>query len=280
MPTIAVVILVAISAAALLALVWFSDRYAWWRPAIPFDRPRVLMYHMVAAHRSGARFNKLRVPPERFERQLRALHEEGWTFVFASDLFRDRPLPERTVCVTFDDGYADNLLAADPILAKFNAKATLYLVGDLANTRGWSSKKKSHHADDELAAEPKLTDAQVRSLLATGRWELGGHTTTHAHLPSIPDDEAHGEIGDARDDFRARFGVEAPTFAYPFGHFEPRHAAMARDAGYRGAFTASPGVAKHPYADPFDVPRIKVSGKDGPLAFRMRLRGGKRGRSR
>ncbi len=269
--------IIIILSAATLALAWLSTRYAWWKPALPWSRPRVLMYHMISEHRPRARFNKLRVPPGRFEAQVRTLARRGAGFVFAGDLVRGDPLPDRPVCLTFDDGYADNLLAADPILARHNARATLFLVGNLADTRGWSSKKKSHHSDDELAREPKLSDEQVRALLATGRWELGGHTTSHPLLPSIPDDDARREIGESRASFRDRFGADAPTFAYPFGIFEPRHEAMIREAGFRGAFTTEPAIAAHPYANPYSIPRIKVSGKDGRIAFLLRLRGGKRG---
>jgi peptidoglycan/xylan/chitin deacetylase (PgdA/CDA1 family) len=272
-----VIVLACAASGALAALAWFSARFAWWRRALPYDRPRVLMYHMVSPHRPGAKYNKLRLPPARFARQIDHLARSGWTFVLASEVASGAPLPRKSVCITFDDGFADNLLAADPVLARHNARATLYLVGDLADTRGWSSKKKAHHTDDELASEPKLTDDQVRELLATGRWELGGHTITHAHLPSISDEDARREIEHARDDFPARFGASPPTFAYPFGHFEQRHAAMVKHAGYVGAFTASPGIDPHPAPDPLAIPRIKVSGKDSMLAFRMRLRAGKRG---
>ncbi len=269
--------IILLTLAALGALAWFSTRYAWWRRPVPSTHPRVLMYHMVSEHRPGARFNKLRVPPSRFESQIKMLAKRRANFIFASELVNGTTVPDRVVCITFDDGYADNLLAADPILARYNARATLFLVSDLAGTPGWSSKKKAHHGDDELAAEPKLTDDQVRELLSTGRWELGGHTTTHAHLPSIADAEAQREIGASIESFRTRFDAAPATFAYPFGVFEPRHERMVRDAGFLGAFTTEPAIAPHPYADPYSIPRIKVSGKDGPLAFLLRLRGGKRG---
>jgi len=260
---------------ALAAGAYVSLRYAWWRPAVPDQVPRVLMYHMVSEHRGGARFNKLRVPPAMFRRQVAWLREQQFSFVFASDLFSDRPLPRRAVCLTFDDGYADNLEAADPVLAEFDAVATLYLVAD--RTGGWSSKKKAHHDDAELQNEPKLSDDQVRTMLKTGRWELGGHTQNHANLLKCGPVEAHDEIVGARQRVEQKFGVRVPTFAYPFGLFNDDHADLAREAGYLGAFTVDPGIAPHPYAHPMCVPRIKVSGKDGMFAFRLRIRGGKRG---
>lgn len=254
---------------------WFSLRYAWWRPPVAWRHARVLMYHMVRPHRPGTRFNKLRVPPRDFSRQVAWLKRHGFTFVFASQLFSGEPLPERSVCLTFDDGYEDNLAAADPVLAQHGAVATLYLVADRQG--GWSSKKKSHHKDDELQAEPKLTDDQVRTLLASGRWELGGHTRTHANLSALDESQARDEIASCREEFPRTFGVQAATFAYPFGIYQAEHTTMAREAGFLGALTTESGMARFPIADPMRVPRIKVSGNDNLLAFALRLRGGKRG---
>jgi peptidoglycan/xylan/chitin deacetylase (PgdA/CDA1 family) len=266
--------LIALIVAGLAIGLWWSARFAWWRRPLPWRRPRVLMYHMVREHRPGARFNKLRVRPAAFERQVAWMRENGFTFVFASRLFEGDPLPERSVCLTFDDGYADNLTAADLVLERHGACATLYLVE--AREGGWSSRKKAHHDDDELESEPKLTDEQVRAMVASGRWELGGHTRTHALLTALSDGEARDEIASARATFQGRFGVTPATFAYPFGIFDEQHAQMAREAGYIGAMTTEAGLPDAE-TDPMTTPRVKISGKDGMLAFRIRMRTGKRG---
>lgn len=254
---------------------WQSVRRCWWRPATDWRRPRVLMYHMVRDHQRGARFNKLRVQPAEFEKQVAWLKSNGFTFLFVSELVDGGSVPERAVCLTFDDGYEDNLLAADPTLERYGAKATLYLVGERGG--GWSSKKKTHHADDELASEPKLSDDQVQAMVSSGRWELGGHTRSHANLPALDDDTARQEIGFARRDFPARFGCEAVSFAYPFGLFDERHVTMAGQEGYACAVTTEPGIPSAAADDPLRLPRIKVSGKEGMFDFRLRLRTGRRG---
>lgn len=254
---------------------WWSYRFAWWRPTVSWDRPRVLMYHMISLPRPGARFNKLRVHPVEFERQLHWLQLNGFQFIFASQLFSSDPLPERAVCLTFDDGYLDNLETADPLLKHYQACATLYLVTDRSG--GWSSQKKAHHADEELACEPKLSDDQVALMVASRRWELGGHTRTHVNLTKADPSEALEQIGESRTAFLDRFQVIPPTFAYPFGLYHAEHIDLVRQTGFLGAMTTEPGIAPRPCTAPHEVPRIKVSGHDTLFAFRQRMRTGRRG---
>lgn len=233
------------------------------------------MYHMVSEHRPKARFNKLRVRPKAFADQIKWLQKEGFHFVFASELVDHGNLPDRTICLTFDDGYADNLTVADSVLEACGAKATLYLVED--RTGGWSSKKKSHHADDELQQEPKLTDEQVRTMLASGRWELGAHSTSHANLPALGLEEAFSEITEARKRFVATFGVTPTTFAYPFGLYGSRDTGIVGETGYMAAMTTEPGIDSPANWDLLALSRIKVSGKDGLFSFKLRIKSGKRG---
>ncbi len=129
-------------AAVVLGLLWFSLGYAWWRPTADDAWPRILMYHMIAEPRAGARFNGLRVSPAMFERQLRWLRQNGWQSFTVSELVESAgKLPAKSFAITFDDGYADNLLQALPLLKKYHCKATLYLVVDRFN-RDWSVVRK------------------------------------------------------------------------------------------------------------------------------------------
>lgn len=52
---------------------------------------------------------------------------------------KNNTLPARTVCITFDDGYADNYLNALPILLKHNLNATFFVASDfLDGGRMWN----------------------------------------------------------------------------------------------------------------------------------------------
>jgi peptidoglycan/xylan/chitin deacetylase (PgdA/CDA1 family) len=257
----------------LLVLLLWSTQYRWWRRTIDYTHPRILMYHMVSEHRQGAKFNKLRVPPAQFERQVAYLAENGWTFAHVSDL--KNALPDKTVVLTFDDGYRDNLEFAHPILDRYNAKATLYLVEDRFD-RDWSTAKKAHHDSGELMQEPKLTDAEVEAMLASGVWELGAHTLTHANLPATEPEQRADEVIEGRTALQQKFNQSIPSFAYPFGIYDTEDVRLAEKAGYDFAVTTEEGIDPLPYAKPLELRRIKVSGKEGLWSFKLRLRTGRR----
>ena len=261
-----------LSSIGVLAAV-FSYQYSWWLPSVSYAHPRILMYHMVSRHKPKARFNKLRVDPEEFERQIRWLSENGWSFEFMSAIHE--PSSQKRVALTFDDGYRDNLLLADPILKKYQARATLYLVAD-RHGRDWSKSKKASHSDGELMNEPKLLDEDVAALLESNRWELGAHSMTHANLAAIDPVQRTSEVIDCKEELQARFGTNVETFAYPFGIYGPEDVESVESAGYSTAVTTEQGISQDTHAERLNLRRVKVSGNDGMFSFRLRMRTGKR----
>ena len=261
--------------AVALVAAGFSLRYAWWRPTADYRRARILMYHMIRPRLPGGRFNKLRVAPREFERQLRTLRDNGWRFAFLSELDRHAG-NEKTVVLTFDDGFRDNYQAAHPLLVKYGAKATLFLVVDRFD-RDWSTVKKAHHDSGELMREAKLSDAELRAMLDSGIWELGAHTLTHALLPGLDEREREREVAGAKSALEEGFDTTVCSFAYPFGLYGGEDTAAVAAAGYRYAVTTEAGISTDPAAQPLALKRVKVSGRDGRLAFSIRLRTGRRG---
>ena len=262
---------------AFIWLAWFSFRYAWWKPTVSYKYPRILMYHMISEPKSGAKFNGLRVSPKLFERQVKWFSDNGWNFVTMSELMAyGSDVPEKTVALTFDDGFEDNLLNAHPIMEKYGAKGTLYLVID-RHERDWSTQKKAHHNSGELVKEAKLSDEQVRSMVDSGLWEIGGHTETHANLAVISEDQRQEEILGAKQKLEALFSIKVDSFAYPFGIYTPEDPEHVCIAGHTNAVTTVEGINRSLMTNRFELDRIKISGKDNFFAFICRVRTGKRG---
>lgn len=259
----------------LVLMIAFSLKYAWWKPAVDWKRPRVLMYHMVREHIDGAKFNKLRVKPEEFEKQVAWMKAEGFHFVTMHEL-QDNwgKHPEKTVAITFDDGYLDNLENAYPVLGKYQAKATIYVVVD-RHDRDWSTYKKAHHNSGELAREPKLNDEQVKFLANSGLVEIGSHTLTHANLDKLDDAACLFELRESKKQLEQLIGMSVSSFAYPFGIYSERDVCLAEQAGYSNAVTTKEGIdGLSP--DFMQLQRIKVSGKDSMFAVKLRMKLGKR----
>src|SRR5438045_9462568 len=87
------------------------------------------MYHRIAdaAHESDPW--GLCVSPARFAEQLAVLRECGTPLTLRS-LVREHErgdVPSGGIVVTFDDGYADNLHAAKPLLERFDVPATVFV---------------------------------------------------------------------------------------------------------------------------------------------------------
>jgi peptidoglycan/xylan/chitin deacetylase (PgdA/CDA1 family) len=100
------------------------------------NRALILMYHRVAE--LGCDPWELSVRPEYFAEHLEVLQDFGRlmrTDELATSLEQDK-LPRRAVVITFDDGYRDNLLAAKPLLEKYDAPATVFITtGCVGNAR-------------------------------------------------------------------------------------------------------------------------------------------------
>lgn len=264
-------------AVALSLFVYFSYRYAWWKSAVDYRYPRILMYHMIREPISGKKFNSLRVAPKAFEKQIKYLSENGWHSFTMSDAVALREnLPEKSVVITFDDGYRDNLTNALPILKKYGFKATIYLVNDRHN-RDWSGYRKSKNEGAGLKDEPKLSDDEVLELLESGMIEIGAHTMTHANLKNLNQEESKKEICISKKLIESRFQTVCQSFAYPFGIYGQKDKSLVKECCYTHAVTTEAGIADLKQCDLFEIPRITISGKDDFIAFWLKLRTGKRG---
>jgi peptidoglycan/xylan/chitin deacetylase (PgdA/CDA1 family) len=140
-------------------------RKRWAAPAL------ILMYHRVAEETLDPW--DLCVTPQHFAEQMEALGQYACPAPLQdlSHALQAGEVPNRAITVTFDDGYADNLYHAKPILERFAIPATVFLVsGQIGSDQlfWW----------DELA-QLLLRPAQLPTQLClsiqghTEQWELG-----------------------------------------------------------------------------------------------------------
>lgn len=86
----------------------------------------VLMYHSVA--NDGTDCNSYTITKSTFRDHMALIAEKGYTVIAPSDLVSGEPLPEKSLMITFDDGYVDNFTNALPILEEFGYKAVVAII--------------------------------------------------------------------------------------------------------------------------------------------------------
>lgn len=254
---------------ALMAASWLSYRYPWWRKAVDAKHPRILMYHMINDPAHAQPVPHLAVTPAMFERQIAHLRQTGWHFATVSELYH-APVPAKTVVITFDDGYRDNLTKALPVLLRHQAKATVYLIGDRTSplTEGGTA--------DGNPLAPLLTNAEARELLASNAIELGSHTLTHRNLATADEATQQHELTAGKEALERAFARAVTAFAYPFGGINADLPNLVAAAGYNSAVTTRQGISTDLAAERLQLKRIRISGRDNFANFRIRLRIGRR----
>ena len=71
------------------------------------------------------------------------------------------------------------------------------------------------------------------------------------------------------------FNTKVSSFAYPFGIYGNDDVEIVKNSSYESAVTTDEGVAD--FDLPFELKRIKASGKDNFFAFKLRVQKGFRG---
>jgi peptidoglycan/xylan/chitin deacetylase (PgdA/CDA1 family) len=111
----------------------------WLAPGGRRGRLSILIYHRILPERDPMLPGEVDAATFSWHMQLLARYFKVLPFTLALRLLREGCLPARAVCVTFDDGYADNLEVALPILQAWNVPATFFIAtGYLNGGRMWN----------------------------------------------------------------------------------------------------------------------------------------------
>lgn len=232
------------------------------------SRIPVLMYHRIGTAANDWE-RKYCVAPDRFAAQMRTLKDRGMRPCgiddFVAWLCGRKILGDKTFLLTFDDGFYGVYEHAMPVLSEFDWPATVFMVSALIGKRDlWSEKENpSGHT------YPLLDREHIEEMRKHG-FSFHSHSRTHADLTKMTDPALKDELCGARMELENLLGTAVPYLAYPYGRYDERVLAVAREAGYSAAFSVQPGFNR-PGIDPYRIRRLDVFGTDTPARLSRKI---------
>jgi peptidoglycan/xylan/chitin deacetylase (PgdA/CDA1 family) len=214
----------------------------------------VLLYHSVSAEPTGL-MQRYTLSPPMFRQHIAWIVENGFDTLTVSDyamaLRGQKPWPPRPLVVTFDDGYADFLTEAAPVLAERGIVSTLYVT-----TRPIGRTRRG-----TMAGRPMLTWSELSELPALGV-EIGGHSHDHAQLDLLARDRVIHQVETCKQALEDHLQVRVDSFAYPHGYNSATTRRAVRSADYTSACGVGNALS-HPRDDQWSIARLMFEHDDG-----------------
>lgn len=202
----------------------------------------VLLYHSVSDHPEPGS-GRHTVSCRAFAAHVETIAGAGRTGIAIAELAEalrgQRPLPERPIAISFDDGYADNYDAVGLLLNRALPSSVYVTTGTIGQAG-------------------RLSRASVAELARLPGVDVGAHAVNHRRLDELDDRDLSAEVRDSRSALEELTQVPVASFAYPHGAYDRRVRAAVIDCGYRSA-AAVKNAASHLADDPFAIARWTVS---------------------
>jgi peptidoglycan/xylan/chitin deacetylase (PgdA/CDA1 family) len=229
----------------------------------------VLLYHKIDFPTPDVKIRGAFTSPQKFARQISYLKKKGIEFYTASEIVKyylaHGDFPPKGIAVTFDDGWQDNYLNALPVLEKFGAKATIFLVPTCI---GQNTDKVT--ADGEGPRE-HLTEEQIVEMSRSGIIEFCSHSMNHKLFNQISPEEIEYETVESKKYIENLVQKECSVFAYPAGFYTEFAKEAIKKAGYSAAFSTIYGAKDKP--DIYALNRTEILRRDGrPFQFGKKIK--------
>jgi len=216
------------------------------------DSAVVLIYHRFGE----TRFPSTNIRLEQFEAHIKELTSGPYTVLPVPEIVaairEKRPLPDRTIGLTIDDGYLSVYAEAFPRLRDAGLPFTVFVSTDPVD-RKFSGF---------------MTWDQIREMRDNGV-TIGAHTSTHLHMPANLLSRNRADLANSNARLKEELGEVPPLFAYPFGEASTEIQNLVRNAGHIAAFGQHSGPLDAS-SDPFYMPRFALNEAFGDMdRFRL-----------
>ncbi len=210
----------------------------------------IIMYHHIS--KSDARLNDFTISPSQFEKDIIYLKEQGYQTISAKQLldyvYDNKPLPEKPIMITFDDGHESFYEYIYPLLKQYDLKAVLSVVGSYTDTY---TENEDHNVNYSY-----LTWKQINELADSGYVEIGNHTydlhsmdkgrkgCTKKQGESIEEYKnlLTKDVMSLQDKITSYTASDLKIFTYPFGRYTKETKEIIKELGFRLIFNCEERV--------------------------------------
>jgi len=218
-------------------------------PSFSQKKVPILTYHSI-----DDRGTILSMPPEKFLYQMQVIKDRSFNTISLEQLItcirENQPFPDKSVAITFDDGFKNIYQTAYPILKKFGLKATVFLVpGCVSRSSEWNAHVEGLRSID-------LINWDEAKEMSENNIDFGSHTVHHRDLSKVPLSMAREEIIKSRLIIQQHIGKDVPFFAYPYGSFNQEVRTIVEQT-YKAALTTTLGFVDRK-SSLFALPRIDM----------------------
>lgn len=214
----------------------------------------VWQLHRVTNERSKQeRMFPYEITPARLESLIKEYHSKGYEFIPIAEVAERMSGNggKKFVCVTLDDGYADNYEIAYPIFKKYNVPFCIYVCeGMIIGER----------KEDNIERYRFLSVDQIRALDKELLCTIGGHTRSHVRLTTISKEQQKQEIYGCKLWLENLLGHPIEDFAFPYGDYNEISLEIFRHLGIKRAVASWGGLVRKNTPERYlTIPRLLVT---------------------
>lgn len=222
-------------------------------------RVPILMYHYVSPLPPDADEFRiaLTLEPGIFREHLQYLKDQEYTSISLYDLHDalslGKPLPPKSVILTFDDGYIEHYTTVYPLLKEYGFSGTFFIITGRAdnNDPGYVSWN------------------QIQEMSENGMF-MESHTKSHSDLRERSYDFLVYEILGSIESLKAHTNEDVNLFCYPAGRYDDSTLEVLNTLPIWIAVTTQPGTL-HTTDNMLELPRLRITNDTGVLGLAQLL---------
>lgn len=211
----------------------------------------VLVYHNIVENEEMKKNDQDALTTKEFDDQLKYLKDSGYTSISLDELYNwkegEIDIPEKSVVITFDDGFYSFKYLAQPILQKYNFKAACFLIGNvtISTTPEYEEGKYGTIGLDEV------NNKSENITYGSHTFEL--HQQNEYGTP-IVNEKTFEEIKQDTEKFNTNL-FDAKYLAYPYYTYTKDLVKVLKEENYKLAF-AGEGEMATKNVNNYKIPRI------------------------